>query len=545
MASDPPTNLGGLVTTRRITRPFGRPLTAVVAMGLALTACSIADDQATVAPQDADAAGGRQALTGEVAVEDSYLAQGDVSAEAAAGPDLAVPPVEPPADGREVIVQSGGVAPFVVSAEDALSTFAMDVDAASWTQTLAWLQSGQRPPADVVRPEEFLNAFAYDYPDPDGGWGIHVDGVATTPWNSETALLRIGLNTAGIDPSERPDATLTFVVDTSGSMEGRPLDTVKDTLHLLLDQLRPTDRIALVEYGSQARQLLAPTPLSEADDVRRAIDRLESNGSTYAEAGLDLGYEIARSAMAPGHVNVVVLASDGVANVGATGPEAILETIRDGVDAGVNLLALGVSHDTAYNDHLMEQLANNGNGSVYYINSRAEAERLFVANLEATLVVAAAESKVQVEFDPEAVSQWRLVGYENRAVADEDFRNDTVDAGEVGAGHEVTALYELALVPGADGVLGEVRVRWEDPDTGVVDEVAASLARGDLVPDVATDFGTALNAAALAEVLRGSPHLGDFGLGDLARTVEAFGAQADLAGAIEGAAAANPAPGEG
>ncbi len=533
------------MTTRRSTRPFARPAALAVALGVALSACSTAADDA--APLAGAEGTGRTALTGEVAVAESHDVGGDVATgvEAASGPDMPVPPVEPQGDGRDVIARTSGVAPFVTSAEDALSTFAMDVDAASWTQTLAWLQSGQRPPSEIIRPEEFLNAFAYDYPDPDGGWGIHVDGVTTTPWNPDTALLRVGLNTAGIDPSERPDATLTFVVDTSGSMDGRPLDTVKDTLHLLLDQLRPTDRIALVEYGSQARQLLAPTPLSEGDDIRSAIDRLESNGSTYAEAGLELGYEIARAAMAPGRVNVVVLASDGVANVGATGPDAILETIRDGVDAGVNLLALGVSHDTAYNDHLMEQLANNGNGAVYYINSRAEAERLFVANLEATLVVAAAESKVQVEFDPAAVRQWRLIGYENRAVADEDFRDDTVDAGEVGAGHEVTALYELALVPGADGALGEVRVRWEDPDTGVVDEVTAEVARGDLVPDGATGFGTALNAAALAEVLRGSTHLGDFGLADLARTVEGFGAAPDLAGAIEGAALANPAPGEG
>lgn len=440
---------------------------------------------------------------------------------------------------REVLAESAGINGFVATADDPQSTFAMDVDTASYTLARAWIESGQRPPTAAVRPEEFVNAFDYGDPEPQVGWGIATDTI-TTPWNAGTSLVRIGLSTPTLDPSARPDATLTFVVDTSGSMAGEPLQTVKDTLLLLTKQLRPSDRIGIVEYGSQARLLLQPTPVAESDEIVGAITGLVSNGSTYAEAGLALGYQIARQNLTPNGVDVVVLASDGVANVGETGPDGILATIGEGVDEGINLLALGVGNGT-YNDTLMEQLSNRGNGATYYIQNQDDARRLFVDKLESTLVVVAKDSKVQVEFDPASVRDYRLVGYENRDVADDDFRNDTVDAGEVGAGHHVTAIYEV-VTTGADGNLGEVRVRWEDPESGEVQETSATV-DGTSRDVLDGDLGTAVVAAGFAELLRGSPHLDGLDLARLADIAEAAGVPVDLLDLIRSAAVANPAPG--
>jgi Ca-activated chloride channel family protein len=407
---------------------------------------------------------------------------------------------------------------------------------------MTWLAEGQRPPPDIVRPEEFVNWFDYGYARPDAGWASAVDGVATTPWNDATSLLRIGLVTAAVDPAARPDVTLTFVVDTSGSMAGTPLDTVQRSLDLLVTQLRPSDRIGLVEYGSQARTILAPTSLAEAGVVRDAIARLRTNGSTNVGDGLRTGYDLARRNRTPGGIDMVVLASDGVANTGVTEAEGILELVGAGVDEGIGLLALGVD-ERGFNDQLMETLTNRGDGTTYYLRSPADAERLFVEELEQTLVVAARDSKVQVAFDPDAVTSYRLIGYDNRAVADEDFRDDTVDAGEVGAGHEVTAMYEVELRPGvtADVVLADLQLRWQDVASGRVREAVRPVTAGELTPDATTRFGTAVQAVTLAEVLRGSPYL-DVSLDGLVGFAE-WGTSDEATEAIRMAAAARAAPG--
>lgn len=525
-----------------------RPIALACALVVALTACT-ADEAVT------DDATAEQAVEGEMADEESAedaavdtgsgtvqgftSSEGDrTSADEAAGvaapadPEVRFDPAPPD-------VAPPGIGPFVVTAEDALSTFALDVDTSSWTQTMQWLEAGERPPADIVRPEEFLNWFDYGYEQPDEGWASSIDGVIATPWNDETSLLRIGLVTAGLDPADRPDATLTFVVDTSGSMEGTPLETVKQALTLLVDQLRPSDRIGIVEYGSRARTLLEPTPLSEAEAVRSTIAALQSNGSTNVGEGLQVGYELARDNLTPGGIDMVVLASDGVANTGTTDADGILRLIDDGVTAGIDLLALGVD-ERGFNDDLMEQLSNRGNGVTYYLRSPQDAERLFVDELEQTLVVAARDSKVQLAFDADTVRRHRLVGYDNRAVADDDFRNDAVDAGEVGVGHEVTAVYEIELVAGAAGsdVLGTLQLRWEDPFEGRVREAARDLTVSELEPDEATGFGTAVQAVTLAEVLRGSPYV-DVSLASLA-TFDRWGTSAEAARAIRLAADALP-----
>jgi len=433
------------------------------------------------------------------------------------------------------------ISPFFDTGEDALSTFAMDVDTASFTYGRDWIEQGQLPPADTVRPEEFVNYFRYDYPQPADGqeWSVLVDG-APSPWNPRTHLVRVGLATGELDPQTRPDATLTFVVDISGSMEGQPITTVKQTLGLLVDRLRPTDRIGIVTYGSSGQLLLAPTPLSEPDTIRRAIAELETGGSTYAEAGLRIGYETARRHLTPNGVDLVVLASDGVANVGETGPEEILATIRDGVDAGITLLAVGVGGDTGYNDHLMETLTNTGNGSSYFVSRQQDAERLFVDRLESTLVTVAKDAKVQVSFDPQHVTRWRLIGYDNRDVADDDFRNDGVDAGEVGAGHQVTAMYEVELADGAAGELGTVSLRWAHPKSGEVSELTAPIEVA-AVGQAGPGYATAMQAVGLAELLRGSPHLNGWTLAALAEQPD-DGVDPDLRALIERAAEAWPSP---
>lgn len=492
--------------------------------------------------QSADAATSGGTTTGLSGATSSTGATASGGSFSATGPAFSSGPALPqdvPAGGRGVIAESAGVNGFVATADDPLSTFAMDVDTASYTLARSWIESGQRPPTAAVRPEEFVNAFDYDDPSPKAGWGIATD-VITTPWNAGTSLVRIGLSTPVLDPAARPDATLTFVVDTSGSMEGQPLQTVKDALLLLVKQLRPSDRIGIVEYGSQARLVLQPTPIAESDEIVGAITGLQTNGSTFAQAGLALGYQIARGSLTPNGVDVVVLASDGVANVGDTGPDGILATIGEGVDQGINLLALGVGNGT-YNDTLMEQLANRGNGAVYYIQNQDDARRLFVDKLESTLVVVAKDSKVQVAFNEDTVRDYRLIGYENRDVADDDFRNDTVDAGEVGAGHQVTAIYEI-VATGAAGGLGEVQVRWEDPDTGEVTETSAAI-DGARAAGLDTNLGTAVVAAGLAELLRGSPHVDGLDLDRLIQIAEDADVPGELLALVRGAAKANPAPG--
>ena len=278
-------------------------------------------------------------------------------------------------------------------------------------------------------------------------------------------LMRVGLKGKMIPADERKDATLIFVIDVSGSMNrGDRLGLVKRSLELLVGQLRPQDKVGVVIYGSRGHVLLEPTAGSNTETIMGAINALRSEGSTNAAEGLELGYRMAEGELHPDRITRVMLLSDGVANVGDTGPDSILKLIKNQVEEGVTLSTVGFGMGN-YNDILMEQLANDGNGAYAYVDTLKEAQRIFVENLTGTLQVIALDSKVQVDFNPDVVSRYRLLGYENRRVDDEDFRNDQVDAGEVGAGHSVTALYELKLREEAQGQMAEVFVRYEDPDS--------------------------------------------------------------------------------
>ena len=363
-------------------------------------------------------------------------------------------------------------------AEDALSTFALDIDTGSYTRFRDAVVNGGYVDPYEVRTEEFVNYFAQDYPTPEDGLGVHLDAT-TLPFDSEHLLVRVGIASAPTASILRDDVDLALVVDCSGSMgEAGKMETTQAALRTLVTSLRPTDRVGIVCYSNEADVVLEPTPVSEEEGILAAIDELYPQASTNAAAGLALGYDLAADMRSEGRMTRVILISDGVANVGETDPEGILSRISTEAKSGVNLVSVGVGIDN-YNDHLLEQLADTGDGWHVYVDSQAEAERVFATGLTGSLVVEATDARAQVEFDPAQVSGYRLIGYENRAIADEDFRNDAVDGGEVFAGHSTTALYEVTLREGLTRVpFVRATVRYLDDDGRTV-ERDATLAGAD------------------------------------------------------------------
>ena len=415
-----------------------------------------------------------------------------------------------------------GVNPFIDTEDDRLSTFAMDVDTASYAVARRFIMDGYLPEPEAVRVEEFVNYFDHGYESPEEeAFAIHIEGSPSPFGGSNHLLMRVGLKGKMIPADERKDATLIFVIDVSGSMNrGDRLGLVKRSLELLVGQLRPQDKVGVVIYGSRGHVLLEPTAGSNTETIMGAINALRSEGSTNAAEGLELGYRMAEGELHPDRITRVMLLSDGVANVGDTGPDSILKLIKNQVEEGVTLSTVGFGMGN-YNDILMEQLANDGNGAYAYVDTLKEAQRIFVENLTGTLQVIALDSKVQVDFNPDVVSRYRLLGYENRRVDDEDFRNDQVDAGEVGAGHSVTALYELKLREDAQGQMAEVFVRYEDPDSRNVIELSRAFNTDQMAGSFeqsAPTFRLAAVAAELAEILRESYWAQDGSLENLAQT---------------------------
>ncbi|GAA0344823.1 VWA domain-containing protein [Bacillus carboniphilus] len=400
-----------------------------------------------------------------------------------------------------MIFEEYGTNPFVSTEDDTLSTFAMDVDTGSYSVMRNYIKRGSLPPDDAIRVEEFVNYFKSNMKAPTNDtFAVHVDG-GKSPFGEGYHLLRIGIKGKEIEVEERKNANLIFVIDVSGSMnrENR-LELVKKSLRVLVDELQPQDRVGIVVYGSRGRVVLNPTSIDEKDKILDAIEELQPEGSTNAEEGLTLGYELAREYFTEGAINRVILASDGVANVGETGHEEILEKIKDYAKKDITLSTFGFGMGN-YNDVLMEQLANDGDGNYAYIDSFSEARRIFMEELTGTLQTIAKDAKIQVEFDPAKVDRYRLLGYENRDVRDEDFRNDSVDGGEVGAGHSVTALYEVKLRDDTTE-LGEVRVRFFNDETGEVEEINQAVSfEGDNLPE---DLKFLAAVAEFAEILRGS-----------------------------------------
>lgn len=422
-----------------------------------------------------------------------------------------------------------GVNPYVDANVDHLSTFSLDVDTGAYTVARRYVRDGIMPPPEAVRVEEFVNYFDQGYAaPPDVAFAIYADGAPSPFHGDGSYLLRIGVQGYDVPQAQRTPANLTFVVDVSGSMsrESR-LELVKGALQMLLDGLRPDDTVSLVVYGSNARVVLEPTAASERDRILGAIYSLQPEGSTNVEAGLRLGYQMANSAYRSGAINRVILASDGVANVGLTDPDGLAAEIRRLADGGIQLTTIGVGMGN-FNDVLMEQLADQGDGHYAYVDTMSEAHRVFVEELTGTLQVIALDAKVQVDFNPQVVRQYRLIGYENRAVADQDFRNDTVDAGEIGAGHTATALYAVQVHEEASGRLGTVQLRWRDPQTGQVREINGNVNTWDLsasFQEADSHFRLAAVVAQYAELLRNSYWAGDATYAQLAEYAGSLAAQ--------------------
>jgi Ca-activated chloride channel family protein len=392
----------------------------------------------------------------------------------------ATPPGNPPSD---MFFEDYGVNPFIDTEDDNLSTFATDVDTGSYTIARSYINQGMLPPEDSVRVEEYINYFPQDYPLPSSRetFMISIDG-APTPFTETDRyhVIRVGIQGYDIQEDDRKDVSLTFVIDVSGSMgNGNRLEMVQDALEMLVDQLGPSDSVGIVAYTDTAWVVLPHTSARNKSEIIEAIYSLYPMASTNAEAGLILGYREANKAFLSNGINRVILCSDGVANVGNTGPDSIWESIEDYASEGITLTSVGVGMGN-YNDVLMEQLADQGNGFYAYIDNMNEARRLFVHDLVSTLQVIALDAKAQVIFNPEVVSRYRLVGFENRAIADEDFRNNRVDAAEIGAGHSVTALYEIKLNSGAWGEIATVQLRWKNPDTYRVEEISKTIDTRDL-----------------------------------------------------------------
>jgi Ca-activated chloride channel family protein len=343
-----------------------------------------------------------------------------------------------------------------------LSTFSVDVDAASYGNVRRFITSGQLPPVDAVRIEELINYFDYDYPDPRGKHPFSITTeVAECPWNSHNKLVHIGLQGERIAVEDLPPSNLVFLIDVSGSMnQPNKLPLLKSSFHMLVDQLRPQDRVAIVVYAGAAGLVLPSTCGSDRETILCAIDRLEAGGSTAGGAGIQLAYHVAQQNFLDDGNNRVILATDGDFNVGASSDGDMERLIEEKRKSGVFLTVLGFGEGNL-KDSKMEKIADKGNGHYAYIDNIVEAKKVLVNEMGATLLTIAKDVKLQVEFNPARVASYRLLGYENRLLQDRDFDDDTKDAGEIGAGHSVTALYEITLVDRNDD-RGERPLKYSD-----------------------------------------------------------------------------------
>lgn len=432
----------------------------------------------------------------------------------------------------EAVAENG----FLAAMQNPLSTFSIDVDTASYSNMRRFLRGGSLPPADAVRIEELINYFSYDYPQPEGDepFSVNVE-IADCPWKPTHRLAKIGLQGCRMEMTERPSSNLVFLLDVSGSMSAQnKLPLVKKAMEMLVEQLDEHDRIAIVVYASASGLVLPSTPGNEREIILSAMDELSAGGSTNGGAGIQLAYNVARENFIDGGVNRVILCTDGDFNVGVTERGSLTDLITQEAKSGTFLSVLGFGMGNL-KDATMEQLADKGNGNYAYIDSRQEARKVLVEEAAATLVTIAKDVKIQVDFNPAKVQSYRLIGYENRMLAAEDFKDDTKDAGEIGAGHSVTALYEIVPVGAEEvgtvepskyvgdeqvqeavlsdaahsGELLTVRLRYKQPDADTSTEFRVPVMDQPVAFAEAT--GDMQFAAAVAEfgmLLKGSKHSG-------------------------------------
>lgn len=450
----------------------------------------------------------------------------------------------------------------VAAAEQPVSTFSVDVDTGAYSNARRFLTQGSLPPTDAVRIEEFINYFDYDYPRPDSlaqPFSVHTE-VAAAPWNADRWLLQVGLQGFEVPFAELPASNLVFLLDVSGSMmEPNKLPLVKTALRMAVEQMRPQDRIAIVVYAGAAGLVLPSTPASDKASILAALDALEAGGSTNGGEGIQLAYEVARAHYVKGGVNRVILATDGDFNVGIVDQQDLEDLVERQHESGIALTTLGFGQGN-YHDEVAERLADLGNGNHAYIDSEREAHKVLVRELGANLLTIAKDVKIQIEFNPAVVAEYRLIGYENRLLAREDFNNDAVDAGEIGAGHTVTALYELTPV-GSDAVrlpplrysqenntqaqgkeIAFLKLRYKQADAERSQLIEQAVARPARIGQGSSQLRFAAAVAAFGEALRGGKYLDGWRYADitaLARSAEGndpYGLQAEFVELVERAA---------
>ncbi|HWK73577.1 MAG TPA: VWA domain-containing protein [Povalibacter sp.] len=429
--------------------------------------------------------------------------------------------------------------PVHLASEQPVSTFSIDVDTGAYANVRRFLNDGQLPPQDAVRVEEMVNYFDYQYAPPtnrETPFRVATE-LTQAPWNQDALLLKIGIKGFEMAASERPPVNLVFLIDVSGSMQSPDkLPLLKNAFRLLADQLTARDRVSMVVYAGSSGVVLEPTAGDQRHKIREAIDRLEAGGSTNGAEGIERAYQLAKVAHIAKGINRVVLATDGDFNVGVVSFEALVDMAERQRASGVALTTLGFGTGN-YNDKLLERLADAGDGNYAYVDSLSEARKVLVSELSSTLVTIAKDVKIQVEFNPAQVLEYRLIGYENRMLAREDFNNDKVDAGEIGAGHRITALYEVVPV-GAKGrvdplrygaldtasgavrsdELANVRLRYKKPGSDTSQLLEYPIARQSLVAaaKASPDLRFAASVAAFGQLLRGGKYLGTFGYDDVA-----------------------------
>ena len=428
--------------------------------------------------------------------------------------------------------------PVKLVAEAPVSTFSIDVDTGSYSNVRRMLNGGQLPPTDAVRVEEMINYFPYDYALPHDGqpFAVHTQ-MAPAPWNPDRVLLRVAIKGQDVAKQSLPPANLVFLVDVSGSMESPDkLPLLKSSLKLLVDEMRPIDRISLVTYASGTQVVLPPTAGSQKAVIKAAIDALRAGGSTAGASGIQLAYSAAQQSYIQGGINRILLATDGDFNVGVSDDRQLRSMVEEKRKSGISLSTLGFGTGN-YNERMMEQIADVGDGAYSYIDNLMEGHKVLVNEMTSTLATIAKDVKVQIEFNPGVVKEYRQIGYENRQLAREDFNNDKVDAGDIGAGHTVTALYELTLTGAKGSVdplrygqaikpdsslaneLAHLRLRYKLPDQDSSKLIEIPIARDAIQPLSATDgeFRFATAVAGFGQLLRGGKYTGQWSYADSRR----------------------------
>ena len=428
------------------------------------------------------------------------------------------PPVLPSNQGQPQEDAKEWVA--IDTSEESTSTFSIDVDTASYSLARQAINNGRSPLVSKVRAEEFINYFSYDYPSPEGDdpFAVHTE-LGNSPMNPEKSYLKIGIKAKDIELQERPDSNLVFLVDVSGSMAATgKLDLIKTGLQLLAENLGERDRVAIVVYAGASGVALPSTPGTNILDIMQAIEDLSAGGSTNGYEGIKLAYNIASENFIEGGVNRVILATDGDFNVGITSQEQLVSYVKERASSGIDLSILGVGmHNTS--DATLEAITGEGNGQYAYLDTNSEARKIFIEQLSGTLVTVAKDVKIQVVFNQDTVESYRLIGYDNRKLANEDFADDKKDAGDIGAGHTVTAIYEVQLKPEAvAGKIMDLSLRYKkpgDPESTLIEHPGGFIE--DLAQEPSADFKFSTAVAAFALKLQGTKELEPFSYQDIAQ----------------------------